>query len=199
LEKSVTTTKEAINKKLEELKTLWEETYKSDIDKLKAMLVTLWGSSDELTTLKTSITKDKDATTSADKDKTSETKDETKTDDKDKSWLRKQRDGVTSKEERKTNTRSNVARIAWGIGIVALAYKWIKWLFGSKKDKEEKDDTKTDDTKDDTKTDKTKDDKKTDDTKKDDTKTDDVESKVSKKVEDKASGRFDKIIKKIWF
>ena len=79
-------------------------------------------------------------TPAEDKTKTTETKDETKTDDKDKSWIRKQRDGVTSKEERKTNTVSNVARVAWWIGIVALGVRGIKKLFGrGKKEKKEND------------------------------------------------------------
>jgi len=185
LEKSVTTTKEAINKKLEELKTLWEETYKSDIDKLKAMLVTLWGSADELTTLKTSITKDKDATTSDDITKTDDKKDE-KPEEK-KNRFKRQIDGFTDSTE-EHHAWKNTARIMWWVGIIALGIRGIKKIFNLGKKDKETDDTKTDDTKD----------KTPDDTKKVDNKTDDVTSKVSKKVEDKASGRFDKMLKKIW-
>lgn len=51
-------------------------------------------------------------------------------------WFRKQRDAVTSKEEWKTNTLPNIARVAVGVGAVALARKWIKRIFGIGKNKQ---------------------------------------------------------------
>jgi len=52
IEKNVTAAKEAITKKLEELKKLGEAANKTDIDKLEALLATL----DSLTTLKIAVT-----------------------------------------------------------------------------------------------------------------------------------------------
>lgn len=55
LEKGVSSTKEKINKKIDELKQLWEETYKADIVKLEAMLITLETSTSSLDTLRTDV------------------------------------------------------------------------------------------------------------------------------------------------
>ncbi len=57
------------------------------------------------------------------------------------SWLWKQIHGVMSGKERKENTWTNIARVVWGVGAVALAYKGIKWvrngLFGGSDEKKE--------------------------------------------------------------
>ncbi len=137
----VKTTKEAINKKLNELKWLTDATSVQNSAKLEVMLNTLESlesSSDELKILRTTVTESSD-----------EPVDDTGIDtpvetppviEKERNWIQRQRDGATSKEEWKTNTLTNVARVAWGIGAVALAVRWIKKLFGIGKDKEENND-----------------------------------------------------------
>lgn len=56
-----------------------------------------------------------------------------------KEWrFKKQRNAVTSKEEWKEHPLNNAGRIAIGVGAVALAYKWIKRLFGRWKNTSEK-------------------------------------------------------------
>jgi len=120
LEKEIKTTEESIRKELEALKWFTDTTSIENSAKLEAMLLILETSDTELTTLKTAIT---NAPIIPPK--------------KDRNWIQGQRDGVTNKEEWKTNTLANVARVAWGIGVAALAWKWIKWLFGIGKDKNE--------------------------------------------------------------
>ncbi len=48
----------------------------------------------------------------------------------DKSRLRKQRDGISSKEERKQHTWTNILRATVGLGAVYAWYRALKWIFG---------------------------------------------------------------------
>ncbi len=141
IEKKVKAAKEEIIAKITALEAKTDATskaeviaYKADLATIEERLTSIDASKTELATLQATVTTPEPAIT-----ETTDKKDETKTDDTDKSWIRKQRDGVTSKEEWKTNTWANVARIAWGIGIVALGVRGIKKLFGIGKDKEKKD------------------------------------------------------------
>ena len=127
----VKNTKESINKKLEELKWRTDVTSIENAAKLEAMLKSLEAlekSSDELNALKTVVNEP------VDNANINTTKKNVPKTEKERNWIQRQRDGATSKEEWKTNTLTNVARVAWGIGAVALAWKWIKWLFGRGKD-----------------------------------------------------------------
>ncbi len=115
----VKATKEAITKEIVALKWRTDTTSienKAKFEKMFATLETLETSNTDLAALKTEVNRN---------------------------WIQRQRDGVTSKEERKANTWANILRVAWWIGVVALAWKWIKSLFGIGKEKnDEKDDDK---------------------------------------------------------
>lgn len=117
----ITKTKEEINKKLEELKLLWDATSLEEAKKLEEKLAILESISWEILSLENEI-KAWDVTV-----------------DQEKWWLRRQRDGVTSKEEWKENKWTNVWRVAMWIWAVSVARRWIKKLFGIwKKNKETK-------------------------------------------------------------
>lgn len=71
-------------------------------------------------------------------DKSQEVKKETP--DTEEKWrLRRQRDWVTSKEEWKEHTLTNISRVAMWVWAVSLAWKWVKRLFGIWKYKKEED------------------------------------------------------------
>lgn len=132
--------KEEITKKLEALRGLTDANSQADIAKLEAMLKTLETSNSELESLKIavvapiSVTPLEDKTTLPEDDKN---KKEEKPEEK-KGWFKRQRDGVTSKEEWKEHPLNNIGRIAMWVWAAALVYKWIKRLFGLGKNKETK-------------------------------------------------------------
>ncbi|MCX6823655.1 MAG: hypothetical protein NT085_00815 [candidate division SR1 bacterium] len=116
----VKTTKELITKEIDALKGLTDTISienKAKLEKMFTTLETLETSNTDLATLKADVNKN---------------------------WITKQRDGVISKEEWKTNTGANILRVAGGIGAVALAWKGVKWLFGIGKDKEKKKEDESD-------------------------------------------------------
>lgn len=146
--------KDTIQKELGVLKWMWSTnlTIQENITKLETMLTTLETSTTDLSDLKMQIQSN---TTSA-VDNPTVTPDittpiaATTTTQPikpvvDRNWIQRQRDGATSKEEWKTNTLTNIARVAWGIWAAALAWKWFKWLFGIGKDKDKKSDSWDDD------------------------------------------------------
>ncbi len=139
LAQDVTATKEKIKKELDALKWLTDATSLENTRKLEAMLLTLETSTTELTTLKASVTTPLNSSEETPSELQEEHKEEQEDETKEKNWIKRQWDGVTSKEEWKTNTWANIARVAWGIGAVSLAVRWIKKLFGrGKKNKEKK-------------------------------------------------------------
>ena len=106
----ITKTREEINKKLNELKAVWDATSLQDAKKLEENLLVLDSVSSDISTLENDI-------------KTPDNK-------KEKWWFRRQREGVTSKEEWKENTWTNVWRVTMWIWAVSLAVWWIRKLFG---------------------------------------------------------------------
>lgn len=107
----VKTAKEEASTKLKTLEGKTDATSVAEISKLEeaikkyeAMLIALDSSKTELTTLKAGVVAPITDDATEKKDETDNTKPEEKKDDQDKSWLKKQRDGVTSREEWKTNT-----------------------------------------------------------------------------------------------
>lgn len=141
LEQDVSATKEKIKKELDALKGLTDATSLENARKLEAMLLTLETSNTELATLKVDVNQS-NGSSATPEENIEENKEENKDEDKEK-WdrnrIQRQFDGVTSKEEWKTNTWANIARVAWWIGIVAVWVRGIKKLFGrGKKNKEKK-------------------------------------------------------------
>ncbi len=139
LQKKVNTTKDNINQRIDELKSLGETSHSAEIAKLENMLTVLKTSNTDLDNLKkdvvtTSAQTDSDTDNDTDTSK-DETKDETKDkeDTKDKNRFKRQIDGFSDKTE-EHHWWKNTARIAWGVGILALGIRWIKKLFGKKKD-----------------------------------------------------------------
>ncbi len=143
---AIETAKDEASKKLKALEGKTDATSKAEISKLEAeikeyeeMLTALNESKTELTKLKTGITTEPEK---ENEEKTENTKEETNESEKtDRNRIQRQWDGVTSKEEWNTNPWANVARIAWGIGIVAVWIRGIKKLFGIGKKKEKKEKT----------------------------------------------------------
>jgi len=150
----VKTAKEEATKKLEALKGKTDETSKTEmtnleaeIKKYEAMLITLDSSKTELTTLKGTIDQtvlekaaqeNLDKTASADKTKV----DVAGTDKEKKWWLKRQIDWFSDKTE-DNHVWKNVGRIAAGVWVGVLVYKWLKRIFGRGKKKEEKKDGET--------------------------------------------------------
>ena len=120
------TTKLEITQKLDALKGLSDDKSKADVVKLEAMIKTL----DSLAVLKTSV---QAPPVGADASKAPEKKEE-KPEEK-KNRLKRQRDGFSDSTE-ENHGRKNAARIAWGIWVGVLAWKWLKKLFGIGKNKE---------------------------------------------------------------
>lgn len=128
-------TKLEITQKLDTLKGLTDDKSKADAVRLEAMLKTL----DSLAVLKTSVQVDNTAVANVvppvveDASKTAENKEE-KPEEK-KNRLKRQRDWFSDSTEENHGWK-NAARIAWGIGVGVLAWKWLKKLFGIGKNKE---------------------------------------------------------------
>lgn len=125
--------KEEINLKIDELKKLGEEKNSNEIQKLQEMLISL----DAQSKLKIEVITEQ---SKSPKEKWSEvefgkawekTPDEIK-----KNWFKRQRDGFSDSTE-ENHVLKNTARIAWGVGIAVLAYKWLKRLFGGEKKKDD--------------------------------------------------------------
>ncbi len=129
------TTKEEITKKIEALKWLTDANSQADIAKLETMLLTLESFGSEFEKLKIAITTEQSENIIAENE---DIPVEDKTDKKEekKGWFKRQREGVTSKEEWKEHTLNNVGRVAMWVWAVALVYKWVKWLFGLGKEKD---------------------------------------------------------------
>ncbi|EKD25323.1 MAG: hypothetical protein ACD_80C00084G0009 [uncultured bacterium (gcode 4)] len=122
-------TKEEINLQIDALKKLGKEKNAADIKKLEEMITSL----DAQSQLKAEVLTDKIKTPEAKEkktDKEKEVKKEVKKEDEvKKNRFKKQRDGFSDKTE-ENHARKNTARIAGGIGIGVLVYKWFKKLFG---------------------------------------------------------------------
>lgn len=138
IEKDVAATKEAIKKELDFLKWSTDILSIETTKKLEAMLVALETSNVELATLKSDITLSPIVpdTENINKEIEKDTQEKDEEEKWDRSWIQKQRDGATSKEERKNNTWANVARVVWWIGVLAIWVRWIKKLFGRGKEDE---------------------------------------------------------------
>ncbi len=126
-------TKEDINKRLAELNALWDETSLEEAKKLEEKLVALNTFSSEITSLEVEVKNNNNDNTNT-------------PDNKEKWWFGRQREGVTSSQEWKDNTWTNVWRVAMWVWAVSVTWRWIKKLFGIWKDKEKKDWDKTEKT-----------------------------------------------------
>lgn len=134
LETKVTTTKDNITKKIDELKALGEASHSAEIAKLEKMLALLTTSTSDLTDLKKDVADNSSPDTDKKDDKKNDKKDDKK--NTDKNWFKRQIDGFTDSTE-EHHALKNTARIAWGIGILALGIRGVKKLFGMRKNKKE--------------------------------------------------------------
>ncbi len=138
--KQVENAKAEATKKLDALKDKTDATSQAErqrleqeIHKYESMLSALDVSKKDLATLKAQVTVNQPLQIPAVGTTVSAPETQPQAPEKKDNRFKKQRDGVTSKEERKNNTWANVLRVAWGIGAVALVWKWLKRIFGSKK------------------------------------------------------------------
>ncbi len=146
---AIETAKDEASKKLKTLEGKTDATSKAEITKLESeikeyeeMLTALDASKTELTKLKTWITAEPEEKESEKKEEKKDEKEEKQEENpeekSDRNRIQRQRDGVTSKEEWKTNTWANIARSLWWLGIIAVGVRGIKKIFGLGKKKEKK-------------------------------------------------------------
>ncbi len=143
LEKEVNKVKADIQKELDELKWKTDLLSSKKSQKLEEMLITIETSASELATLKLWVSEDV-SSIEEEEDEEEEKKEEGKGEDEKKpvkNWFKQQIDGFTDSTEEHHGWK-NVARVAWGIGIVAIWIRGIKKLFGlGKKEKDKEKDT----------------------------------------------------------
>lgn len=131
----VKTAKEDATKKLEALSGKTDATSKLEIIKLETEIKKYETMLTALDLSKTDLAKLKIGVTIPETEKKDEK--EKPSDKENKNRFKRQRDGFSDKTE-ENHMRKNTARVAWGIGVAVLAYKWLKALFGRGKNKKEK-------------------------------------------------------------